>query len=70
LRATKLALVAHAEGAAERFLGNAYRTIFPHSLLALFLLLQKLALAGRLAAVAFGGDVPPLGYFFRFFRAA
>ena len=31
--------------------------VFPHALLALFLLLQKLALAGRVAAVAFGGNV-------------
>src|SRR5690349_10305879 len=45
------------QGSNERLLRNADGAILPHPLLALFLLLQKLALSGRVAAVAFGGHV-------------
>ena len=41
----------------ERFLRNLYLAELAHALLALFLLFEELALAGDVAAVAFGGHV-------------
>src|SRR5436305_11986015 len=56
-RGEGLGVVAHAEGGDEGFLGDADAAVFAHAFLALFLLLEELALARRVAAVAFGGDV-------------
>src|SRR6266487_1453771 len=41
----------------KRFLWDLHRAHLLHPLLPLFLLLEQLALAGHVAAVAFGGDV-------------
>src|SRR5260221_7797529 len=60
-RAEALAFVAHAEGGDERLLRDRHAAVFAHALLALLLLLEQLALARRVAAVAFGGDVLPEG---------
>src|SRR5260221_2775220 len=60
-RAEALAYVAHAEGGDERLLRDRHAAVFAHALLALLLLLEQLALARRVAAVAFGGDVLPEG---------
>src|SRR6185312_16028241 len=51
------AFVAHAQGRDKGLLGNADTPVFAHALFALFLFFQQLALARRVAAVAFRGDV-------------
>src|SRR6478672_4783964 len=47
----------HAQSSNKRLLRNADAPVLPHSFLPLLLLLEQLALPGRVAAVAFGGDV-------------
>src|SRR5688572_22259876 len=50
-------LLAHAEHRQEGLLGNLHRAELLHALLALFLLLEELALARHVAAVALGENV-------------
>lgn len=52
-----LAFIPHPQRSNKRLLRDAHAAIFPHPLLALFLFLQKLSLAGGVAAVAFGRHV-------------
>src|SRR3974390_626970 len=52
-----LALHIHLQRGDERLLRDVDLAVLAHALLAFFLLLQKLALAGGVAAVAFGGHV-------------
>ena len=49
--------LSHPQRRNERLLRDAHAPIHPHPLLPLLLLLEQLALARRVAAVAFGGDV-------------
>src|SRR3546814_5086990 len=51
------ALIPHAQRRDEGFLRDLHGPIFAHPLLALFLLLQQLLLAGDVAAIAFRGHV-------------
>src|SRR5580704_14276399 len=60
-RAPRPSVVAQAEGGDERFLGNFDPADVLHALLALLLLLQQLALAGDVPAVALGQHVLALG---------
>src|SRR3569832_1414246 len=50
-------LVAHAQRGDERLLRDTDRAVLAHALLALFLLVEQLALAAGVAAIAFRGDV-------------
>src|SRR5437764_14789465 len=54
-----LGLVAHFEGGNEGGLGNLHLAELAHALLALFLLLEQLALAADVAAIALGEHVLP-----------
>src|SRR5438309_2617673 len=50
-------VISHAQRRDEGFLRYGHISILSHPLLALLLLLEELAFAGGVAAVAFGGDV-------------
>src|SRR3954453_1781903 len=52
-----LSVIAHFESRNKRLLRDRHIAVLPHPRLALLLLLEELALAGRVAAVAFSGDV-------------
>src|ERR1700748_2283104 len=52
-----IASAIHLQRGNEGFLRDVDLADLPHLLLAFLLLLQKLALAGDVAAVAFGGDI-------------
>ena len=60
-QAAPLTFVPHAQSGNERLLRDRDVAIFPHLGFALLLLLEQLAFAGRVAAIAFGGDVLPQG---------
>jgi hypothetical protein len=54
---TTSSIILHLQGLDKRRLGDVHLAELAHALLALFLLVEQLALAGDVAAVAFGGDV-------------
>jgi len=61
IRKKRSGVVPHAQSGNERLLRDRDVAILPHLGFALLLLLEQLAFAGRVAAIAFGGDVLPQG---------
>src|SRR5437868_6884671 len=57
LKTCRRLVIVHLERGDEGFLRNLHLAELAHLLLALFLLVQQLALAADVAAITFGGDV-------------